>query len=161
MDKNVYAPELNLFVSIKDGTSNCIMALSNGIDWELVNNNFGGLRGIVWAGELEGFVITTLKSPAYITSTNGKDWTSAVYDNQTYTGSDTSITYSPELNLFFSAGRIGVSKASADNFIWYSVLSHTTSGKIAKSIAWSSELNMVVVVYINEDASSRTGAALR
>ena len=110
---------------------------------------------------MEGFFITTLKSPAYITSTNGKDWTSAVYDNQTYTGSDTSITYSPELNLFFSAGRIGVSKASADNFIWYSVLSHTTSGKIAKSIAWSSELNMVVVVYINEDASSRTGAALR
>ena len=56
--KIVYAPELNLFVSIRLATENSIMTSTNGIVWESVINDLGTCRDIVWSGGI--FVITHL-----------------------------------------------------------------------------------------------------
>jgi hypothetical protein len=102
--KIVYSSELNLFVSIRLGTENCIMTSTNGIDWELVINDLGGCRDIVWAGEVRKFVICHLSNTAFSSSSDGKNWTIT----ELPIGSGyICLTYSPDLNIFVSVKNTG------------------------------------------------------
>ena len=147
--KIVYSPELNLFVSIRLATENSIMTSTNGIVWESVINDLGGCRDIVWAGgEVGKFVIAHFALPGFSTSTDGKNWIST--DFQVASG-NICITYSPDLNIFVSVDNTGgVVKSTDDGLIWASI-STPPNTNFPKSIVWSSELNIFVIVY-------RTGA---
>ena len=150
--KIVYAPELNLFVSIKlgasdtSGTSGNIMTSSNGKDWGIVNNSLGGCRDIVWSGGK--FVIAHFALPGFSTSTDGKSWNSTAI--QVASG-NICIAYSPDLNIFVSVESSGgVVKSIDDGLNWASITTPPNSNT-PKSIVWSSELNKFVIVYRTGD----------
>ena len=147
--KIVYSPELNLFVSIRLATENSIMTSTNGIVWESVINDLGGCRDIVWAGgEVGKFVIAHFALPGFSTSTDGKNWIST--DFQVASG-NICITYSPDLNIFVSVDNTGGVVKSIDGGLIWASISTPPNTNFPKSIVWSSELNIFVIVY-------RTGA---
>ena len=149
--KIVYSSELNLFVSIRLGTENCIMTSTNGIDWELVINDLGGCRDIVWAGEVRKFVICHLSNTAFSSSSDGKNWTIT----ELPIGSGyICLTYSPDLNIFVSVKNTGdIFKSTDGGGLFYNDPITSPNANFPKSIVWSSELNIFVIVY-------RTGAIL-
>jgi len=142
-----YSPELNIFVAIKGqaSTSNGIMTSSNGIDWELIINDLGGCRDIIWSSKLGIFVIAHYAFPGFSTSTDGKIWTRQSIEANTQ---NLSLTYSPELNLFVSASDNGGINISTDGLDWSSITTEPNSN-YATSIVWSGELGMFVIVYRN------------
>jgi len=150
--KIVYAPELNLFVSIKlgasdtSGTSGNIMTSSNGIDWEIVINSLGGCRDIVWSGGK--FVIAHFALPGFSTSTDGKTWNSTAI--QVASG-NICITYSPDLNIFVSVENSGGVVKSIDDGLNWASITNPPNTNAPKSVVWSSDINKFVIVY-------RTGA---
>ena len=143
--KIVYSPELNLFVSIRLGTENCIMTSTNGIDWELVINDLGGCRDIVWAGEVRRFVICHFSNAAFSSSSDGKNWT---ITELPFGSGYICITYSPELNIFVSVNKDGdVVKSTDGEGLFYDEPITSPNANFPKSIVWSSELNKFVIVY--------------
>ena len=143
--KIVYSPELNLFVSIRLATENSIMTSTNGIVWESVINDLGGCRDIVWAGgEVGKFVIAHFALPGFSTSTDGKNWISTSF--QVASG-NICITYSPDLNIFVSVDNTGGVVKSIDGGLIWASISTPPNTNFPKSIVWSSELNIFVIVY--------------
>ena len=142
---------LNLFVSIRLGTENSIMTSTNGIDWELVINDLGGCRDIVWAGEVGKFVICHFSDTAYSSSSDGKNWNIT----ELPIGSGyICLTYSPDLNIFVSVKNTGdIFKSTDGGGLFYNDPITSPNANFPKSIVWSSELNIFVIVY-------RTGAIL-
>jgi len=143
--KIVYAPELNLFVSIRLATENIIMTSSNGIDWEIAINDLGGCRDIVWSGGI--FVIAHFALPVFSTSTDGKSWNKNPIQ---IAGGYICITYSPDLNIFVSVNKDGDVVKSDDGLNWASITTPPNTNA-PKSVVWSSELNKFVIVYRTGD----------
>ena len=154
--KIVYAPELNLFVSIKlgvsdtIGTSGNIMTPSNGTDWEIVINDLGGCNGlnwasmttspntntpksIVWSSELNIFVIvnrTGAERVAY--SSNGDDWFNVIVSLNEWND----IAWSPQLELFVAVAETGDNRfmTSTDGINW---IDGTIPLYLWESVKWS------------------------
>jgi hypothetical protein len=81
------------------------MTSTNGIDWELVINDLGDCRDIVWAGEVGKFVICHFSYTAFSNSSDGKNWN--ITELPIRSGY-ICITYSPELNIFVSVKIRGI-----------------------------------------------------
>jgi len=140
--KIVYAPELNLFVSIRLATENSIMTSTNGIVWESVINDLGTCRDIVWSGGI--FVITHINKPGFSTSLDGKNWNSTAIQ---IAGKYVCITYSPNLNIFVSLDNTGGVIKSIDGGLNWASITTSPNTNTPTSIIWSSELNKFVIVY--------------
>ena len=118
------------------------MTSTNGIVWESVINDLGGCRDIVWSGGK--FVIAHFALPGFSTSTDGKSWNNTAFQTS---GGYICITYSPDLNIFVSVNKDGdVVKSIDDGLTWASITT-PPNANFPKSIVWSSELNIFVIVY--------------
>jgi hypothetical protein len=124
------------------------MVSNTGYNWVLVNNNtVFSYQSIIWAENLNLFIITTtsVTSPIYI-SKDGYNWTSSNININNVSSTFKDITWSKELNmLMLLTSSENTLFYSYDGYIWHS-LYITFSTSSTRKIYWISELKLFLIL---------------
>ncbi len=162
-----YSKELQLLVAVASSGTNRIMFSENGTEWYISSYTSSlNLDSIVWASSIQKFIISSSVSPiesSIISSqtfnenltlaNSGKSYFNIINSStkfiskivgNTFDSTTFSSIWVKELNTFIMGAGTGYILLSSDTNIWTRYFTEITTN--IQSIAWSSQLNLLVAV---------------